>query len=67
MGMYIDGHERVDVVAYRQAFVYHRWAEYEVRIPIFGRQRESPSPRPSNSRPFFNLILVTHNESTFFR
>jgi len=28
-GMYIDGHERDDVVAYRQDFV-HRWAEYEM-------------------------------------
>jgi len=28
-GMYIDGHKRVDIVAYRQAFVY-RWAEYKV-------------------------------------
>ena len=27
-GMYIDGHERDDVVAYRDAFV-NRWAEYE--------------------------------------
>lgn len=64
-GMYIDGHERVDVVAYRQAFVY-RWAEYEVRFPFLD-DSGNPLPHPSNSRPFFNLILVTHDESTFFQ
>ena len=30
-GMYFDGHERVDVVAYRNAFV-DRWADYETQF-----------------------------------
>ena len=64
-GMYIDGHERVDVVAYRQAFVY-RWVEYEVRFPFLD-DSGNPLPSPSNLRPFFNLILVTHDKSTFFQ
>ena len=33
-GQYIDGHEREDVVAYRQAFV-ARWKEYERRFHTF--------------------------------
>ena len=61
-GMYIDGHERDDVVTYRRAFV-HRWAEYESRFPIWD-DNGNPLPRPSNSRP---LILVTHDESVFFQ
>jgi hypothetical protein len=61
-GMYIDGHEREDVVAYRQAFVY-RWAEYEKRFQ-FWDESGNPLPRPSNSPP---LILITHDESTFFQ
>ncbi|KAJ3492884.1 hypothetical protein NLJ89_g11145 [Agrocybe chaxingu] len=52
-GMYIDGHEREDVVAYRKAFV-SRWQEYE----------KSGFPVPQIGR--FRLILVTHNESTFY-
>jgi hypothetical protein len=61
-GMYIDGHERDDVVAYRQAFVY-RWAEYEARFP-FWDDNANPLPRLSDLRP---LVLVTHDESVFFQ
>jgi hypothetical protein len=61
-GMYFDGHEREDVVAYRQAFVY-RWAEYETRFQ-FWDDDGNPLPRSSNTFP---LILVTHDESTFFQ
>lgn len=61
-GMYYDGHEREDVVAYRQAFVY-RWAEYETRFR-FWDDDGNPLPRSSNSFP---LILVTHDESVFFQ
>jgi hypothetical protein len=65
-GMYIDGHERDDVVAYRQAFVY-RWADYETRFQLRdtnGNPLQVPPSRLSNSRP---LILVTHDESVFFQ
>ena len=61
-GMYIDGHERDDVVAYRQAFV-DRWAEYEPRFQIWDADG-NPLPCLSDSRP---LILVTHDESIFFQ
>jgi hypothetical protein len=61
-GMYIDGHERDNVVAYRQAFVY-QWVEYEVQFQIWDANG-NPLPRLSDSRP---LILVTHDESVFFQ
>jgi hypothetical protein len=60
--MYIDGHERQDVVNYRRAFVY-RWVDYETRFQ-FWDDKGNPLPRPSASRP---LILVTHDESVFFQ
>jgi hypothetical protein len=61
-GMYIDGHERDDVVAYRHAFV-HRWAEYETRFQ-FWDDNGNPLPHASDLR---RLILITHDESTFFQ
>jgi len=59
-GMYIDGHERDDVVAYRCTFV-HRWAEYKTRFPFWDN---NPHPHPSNSHA---LVLITYDESTFFQ
>ncbi|KAJ7242820.1 hypothetical protein B0H12DRAFT_1023434 [Mycena haematopus] len=75
-GMYIDGHERSDVVEYREGFV-ARWREYDKRMNIYdndgnlelGPQRNTPP----GTVPFlpdghaFKLILVTHDESTFFQ
>jgi hypothetical protein len=61
-GMYIDGHERDDVVAYRHAFV-HRWVDYEARFP-FPDANGNASPCASDSRP---LVLITHDESIFFQ
>jgi hypothetical protein len=61
-GMYIDGHERDDVVAYRQAFV-NRWAEYETEFQIWDDNGNLP-PLPPNSR---RLILITHDKSVFFQ
>ena len=61
-GMYIDGHERDDVVAYRHEFV-HRWVEYETQFQIWD-DKGNPLPHASNLR---RLILITHDESTFFQ
>ena len=61
--MYIDGHEREDVVAYRNAFV-HRWVvEYETRVLIWDANGNPLAPL-SDSRP---LILITHDESVFYQ
>ncbi|KAI0083234.1 hypothetical protein BDY19DRAFT_900582 [Irpex rosettiformis] len=67
-GMYVDGHEREDVVEYRNAFV-KRWKEYEKRMTTFdteGNPVESTGGFPTQQRGRFKLILVTHDESTFY-
>jgi len=61
-GMYIDGHERDDIVAYQQAFIY-RWAEYEMGFQFWDNS-DNPIHLPPNCHP---LILVTHNKSMFFQ
>ncbi|KAJ7118185.1 hypothetical protein C8R44DRAFT_625831, partial [Mycena epipterygia] len=71
-GMYVDGHEREDVVAYRTAFV-KRWLEqYEPRMVEYDNNRNvKKTPvgyvleRKFRGQPF-RLILVTHDESTFY-
>jgi hypothetical protein len=68
-GMYIDGHEWDDVVAYRQQFVSRFFKDYAPRM--FTWDHEGNMTRPANgfaipnNRPF-RLILVTHDESTFY-
>ena len=57
-GMYMDGHEREDVVQYRSGFL-KRWQEYEKEIDT----TPVGFPVPQDTR--FRLILVTHDESTF--
>ncbi|KAL1717101.1 hypothetical protein EV715DRAFT_171758, partial [Schizophyllum commune] len=67
-GMYIDGHERPDVVADRVAFC-KRWADYEKRFVKFDNEgNELPRPQGFSvpGKPF-RLILVTHDESTFYQ
>ncbi|KAJ3838001.1 hypothetical protein F5878DRAFT_652312 [Lentinula raphanica] len=66
-GMYIDGHEREDVVAYRQGFV-HRWKEYERRMVTYNNDGNATFLRgfPVPQGPRFRLVLVTHDESTFY-
>ncbi|KZP03294.1 hypothetical protein FIBSPDRAFT_769167, partial [Athelia psychrophila] len=67
-GMYMDGHEREDVVAYRDGFV-ARWQEYEKRMVTFDNDGvESPFPPgfPVAQTGRFRLILITHDESTFY-
>ncbi|KAF7310220.1 hypothetical protein MIND_00395700 [Mycena indigotica] len=74
-GMYVDGHEREDVVAYRKAFV-KRWMEgYEPRMVTYdndGNEAKRPDgdtfklpERYLGQR--FQLIPVTHDESTFYK
>ena len=66
-GMYIDGHEREDVVAYRKAFV-ERWAGYENHFQFWDDNANPLSrPSPSDESDSSPLILVTHDESTFFQ
>jgi hypothetical protein len=67
-GMYLDGHERDDVVVYRVGFV-GRWKEYEKRFHTW--DSNGVEHRPQNAFPVkggrFRLILVTHDESVFYQ
>ena len=69
-GMYIDGHEREDVVEYRRQFV-ARWKENERRFHQWDNDGNE-LPRP-NGFPVpgalgrFRLIPVTHDESVFYQ
>jgi hypothetical protein len=69
-GMYIDGHEREDVVQYRTAFV-QRFKQYERRFHLWDDNGEElPPPRGFHvpeAAGRFRLVLVTHDESTFFQ
>ena len=68
-GMYIDGHEREDVVAYRREFV-ERWATYDKRFHKWdndGRELPRPNGFPVPDGMPFRLVLVTHDESTFYQ
>ncbi|KAF8486647.1 hypothetical protein JB92DRAFT_3130812 [Gautieria morchelliformis] len=66
-GMYIDGHEQEDVVQYRKAFL-ARWEEYLKRMVTYDKEGNVASipdgfPIPGGR---CHLILVTHDESTFY-
>ncbi|EEB89585.1 hypothetical protein MPER_12299, partial [Moniliophthora perniciosa FA553] len=68
-GMYVDGHERDDVVAYRKKFC-ERWKEYEKRMVKFDNDGNilcTPAGFAVPQGPRFRLILVTHDESTFYQ
>ena len=63
-GMYIDGYERDNVMAYQDAFI-NWWAKYEQCFHIWndvdvGAMLAHP-PHP------LSLILITHDESTFYQ
>jgi hypothetical protein len=68
-GMYIDGHEREDVMAYRCAFV-ERWKIYDLcfhRWDNDGHELPRPNGFPVPDGPPFRLVLVTHDESVFYQ
>jgi hypothetical protein len=67
-GMYVDGHERADVVQYRTKFI-ARWREYEKRFLKFDNDGNATNRLvgfPVEQVGRFRLILVTHDESTFY-
>jgi len=68
-GMYIDGHEREDIVKYRGEFI-ERWKEYEKRMVTYnndGNIMTTPQGFTVPQGARFRLILVTHDESTFYQ
>lgn len=67
--MYIDGHEREDVVAYQREFV-EQWKFYELHFHRWdnnGHELPHPNGFPVPDGLPFRLVLVTHNESTFYQ
>jgi hypothetical protein len=74
-GMYIDGHERKDVVQYRKDFVERWYTLYEPWMATAYVPRDKDDEKgegvyrpgfPVLQGPRFKLILVTHDESTFY-
>ncbi|RPB11555.1 hypothetical protein P167DRAFT_575298 [Morchella conica CCBAS932] len=65
-GVYVDGHERDDVIEYRDKVFIPQWREYQRRLVIFNENGDggwrSPETLLENERP---LVWVTHDESTF--
>ena len=67
--MYIDGHEREDVVAYQCEFV-EQWGTYKKRFHQWDDDvHELPHPNgfPVPNGLLFRLILIMHDESTFYQ
>jgi len=66
-GMYLDGHEREDVVTYQKAFL-ECWAEYEKRMITYDKDGLVNTCPTGFTVPGgrFRLVLVTHDESTFY-
>ena len=66
-GMYIDGHERPDVVEYRNKFV-KQWQEYEKRMETYNNDGDLDKTPVGFPVPggWFQIILITHDESTFY-
>jgi hypothetical protein len=67
-GMYVDGHEREDVVEYRMEFI-ERWKVYDKRMYSYdneGNREGELTGFPVPPGQHFRLILITHDESTFY-
>ena len=67
-GMYIDGHEREDVIKYREEFI-GRWKEFEKQMVLYdndGNISNIPAGFPVTQGQPFKLMLLTHDESTFY-
>jgi hypothetical protein len=67
-GMYVDGHEREDIVQYREQFI-ERWKVYDKRMYSYdndGNRDNELTGFPVPPAQRFRLILITHDESTFY-
>ena len=59
-GQYVDGHEREDVVAYRQNVFLPRWAN------IKARTRDWSNGQPDPLSHEWKIVVWFHDESTFY-
>ena len=66
--MYIDGHEQDDIIKYWGEFI-QQWKEYEKQMVMYNNDGKELAPPPGFTVPqigLFHLILVIHDESTFY-
>ncbi|KIO15956.1 hypothetical protein M407DRAFT_86598 [Tulasnella calospora MUT 4182] len=62
-GQYVDGHERDDVVKYRQDVFLKQWMELEERMVVCDKDGKVISePDPT----LYRIVPITHDESTFY-
>lgn len=61
-GAYIDGHEREDVVTYRQQYL----AEMEALEALYPPPPEPEAPTPCPVPGQKRLVIIDHDESTFY-
>lgn len=61
-GQYIDGHERADVVEYRQNVFIPKWEEFQKRMIL----RDNDGNIVQMPPPGQLVIPQTHDESTFY-
>lgn len=62
--VYFDGHEREDVIKYRNEVFLKKWQHYKPRFVEFHEDGSSTSPQrtDNNEKP---IVFITHDESTF--
>jgi hypothetical protein len=66
-GMYVDGHERTDVVTYHQEVFLPFWAAIEDRMMTWDKDGKPTDPcAMPNFLEQKCVVLVTHDESTFY-
>lgn len=63
-GVFVDGHERADVVHYRNHIFLPQWEQYKQCLVVFKEDGtwEKPITLLEGEKP---LVLITHDESTF--
>jgi len=65
--MFVDGHEREDVVAYRNENFLPFWASIEAQMMTWTKTNKPVGPLGMLSFPAKKrIVLVTHDESTFY-
>ncbi|KAI0364377.1 hypothetical protein BV20DRAFT_956332 [Pilatotrama ljubarskyi] len=66
-GQFVDGHQREDVVHYRQETFLPKMAMYDVDAPQFDSEHGNPIPVPRAFGPVNRLTLyLFHDESIFY-
>lgn len=64
--MYVDGHEREDVVNYRTKVFLPFWTSIEDQMVKWSNDNEPVYPQLSRFPQQKRIVLVTHDESTFY-